>query len=603
MFVGQSIAIIIISAAVFLALILYLAIDVENREKWSSIAFTVAIFGGIVIYGSINTALLGMGATAVIRTVFDMGKMFGGVFRIDEFSQLVNGDKTLILLFWIVHFFAYYSLISALVNMLGRSAVKKYRTWLLLVRNVDLIYGTDAGAISFGKKLSDIAKSSVVFVGDDSAGEMTIRQLGGVLYTDDDATGATVKFIRRLSLKRGSCKLRLSALSENTDSNLSYATRLLESLEKAGIQPSQTQLVMLGRGDEDGAALLASNSHYGYGSVKVFNKPELVARLLMQEYPICNAISFDENGKATEDAECVLVGFGRVGQETLRKLVANGQFEGSNFHVMVFDPAVERIDGFFKLHYGAMLKNYNIEFSPRDGRSEQAVNYLVEKASVLKYIVVALDDEKTGYEIAHSFQEILKHQGIHLPIYQCVKDKVFAYQEGKERKKRTIYDADILYYGKMDELAIEINHYYCGEDESAKKQWESCDYFSRMSCRASADYLKSLLKRLDAGKRALEGDFLENLSKSEHHRWCAFHYSMGYDRMTEEIIKKRAELFLTDTSVRVMKDAAGKRHACLIPWDELDKLSEMENALTGKKPDYKQMDRDNITTVYGIMYP
>ncbi len=52
-----------------------------------------------------------------------------------------------------------------------------------------------------------------------------------------------------------------------------------------------------------------------------------------------------------------------------------------------------------------------------------------------------------------------------------------------------------------------------------------------------------------------------------------------------------------------MKDAAGKRHACLIPWDELDKLSEMENALTGKKPDYKQMDRDNITTVYGIMYP
>ena len=602
MYVGQSVVVILVSAAIFLALIFYLAVDIENREKWSSLAFTVAILGGIVIYGSINTKVLGFGPIAVLRTVFDMGKMFGGVFRADEFAGLVGNSAGLMFLFWVVHFFAYYSLVSALVNLLGRSAVKKYRTWLLLINNVELIFGTDENSIAFGKKISKNQKVSVVFVGSDVSGEMTIRQLGGVLYNDDDATSATDKFVRRLSVKKSSGTIRLTALSEDTDANLSYATKLLKSLEKSGINPIQTQLVMLGRGNEDAASLLASKDHYGFGSVKIFEKPELVARLLMQEHPICDAISFDENGAATENAECLLVGFGRVGQEVLRKIVANGQFEGSRFHLMVFDPAYERINGFFKLRYGAMLDNYNIEFAPYDGRSEKAFDYLVRNARLLRYIVVAVDDERTGYEIAHSFQEVLGLQDINLPIYQCVKDKVFSYSIGKEREKKSIFDTDVLYRGKMDELAIQINHYYCGESESAEKQWQDCDYFSRMSCRASADYLKSLLGRLGADKRAMEGELLENLAKSEHLRWNAFHFSMGYNRMDEDTIKARAEMFKKDGKTRVMKDAAGKLHACLISWDELDELSELEERLTGKKPDYKEMDRDNIRTVHKIVF-
>ncbi len=128
---GESIVIILISAALFLALIFYLAIDDENREKWTGFAFTVALLGGIFIYGFINSSLLGMTPTAVFRTVLDIGKMFGGAFRAEEFVNLTAKNPVMLFLFWTVHFFAYYALVSVLVNTLGRGEVKRLRTWLM----------------------------------------------------------------------------------------------------------------------------------------------------------------------------------------------------------------------------------------------------------------------------------------------------------------------------------------------------------------------------------------------------------------------------------------------------------------------------------------
>ncbi len=598
---AQSIVIILLSAALFLALVSYLALDSENRDKWSSLAFTIAILGGIYIYGSINAFVVGMSPVAVLRTMIDIVRMFGGVNRLDEFSKLVNGSSSWILFFWVIHFFAYYAMVSAVVTILGKGAINRLRAWLFRVHDIELIYGTDDNAISFGKKLAQNRKVSVVFVSDDASKENEIRKLGGMLYTDDIATRVRPKFLKRLSVKKGSGSIRLNALSDDVDSNISYARMLLKTMGDCGIKPSQTQLVMLGREESDGEAFFNREDKYGFGSVKAFDRAELVARLLLQKYPVCKSISFDENCKATEDAECLLVGFGHVGQEVLRKLVANGQFEGSNFHVKVFDSSIDATDGLFKMRYQSMLDNYNIEFSSSDGRSRNATEYVMKNAKKLKYIVVAVGDEKTGREIAHGFQEILREQGISMPIYQCLKDKVYAYRIGKERRKFAIYDADILYTGKMDKLAMEINHFYCGEDGDIKKQWEGCDYFSRMSCRASADYLQTLFDRLKIIGKEISADMLENLAKSEHHRWCAFHYSMGYSCMSDEVREKRAEMYRQDKSVRVTKDPRNKLHACLIPWDDLDELSDYENALTGKNVDYKQSDRENIITVMKIL--
>ncbi len=597
MVLTDSIAIILMSSALFLVLIYYLALDEDNRNKWSSFAFSIAILGGIFIYGSINAFVVGFSPVAVIRTMIDIVRMFGGVNRVDDFNKLVNGNGNWIIVFWVVHFFAYYAMVSAVVTILGKGAINKLRKWLLRVHDIELIYGTDDNAISFGKKLAKNKKVSVVFVSDSSSKENEIRKLGGMLYTDEIATKVRPKFLKRLAVRKGSGSIRLNALSDDADSNISYARMLLKTMKDCGINPSQSQLVMLGREEAEGEALFNTAEKYGYGSVKVFDNAELVARLLFQKYPVCNAISFDENCRAKEDVECMLVGFGHVGQEILRKLVANGQFEGSNFHVTVFDSAIDETNGLFKLRYASMLDNYSIDLVPSDGRSIKATEYVMKNAKKLKYIVIAVGEEKTGREIAHGFQEILREHGVTMPIYQCLGDRVYAYRIGKERRKFAIYDADILYTGKMDRLAMELNHYYCGEDGDIAKQWEGCDYFSRMSCRASADYLKTLFQRLGIKDKEIDEESLENLAKSEHHRWCAFHYSMGYSCMSDEVRDKRAEMYKSDKSVRVTKDPKNKLHACLIPWDDLDALSDYENALTGRGVDYKQSDRDNIITM------
>ena len=80
-----------------------------------------------------------------------------------------------------------------------------------------------------------------------------------------------------------------------------------------------------------------------------------------------------------------------------------------------------------------------------------------------------------------------------------------------------------------------------------------------------------------------------------------FHYSMGYQPMTKKQIDERVRLYQKDSSVRILKDVEHKRHGCLVPWNDLDELSDFENSYTGKNVDYKQMDRENVKAVCKII--
>ncbi|MBQ6919533.1 MAG: hypothetical protein IJQ74_04325, partial [Synergistaceae bacterium] len=55
------------------------------------------------------------------------------------------------------------------------------------------------------------------------------------------------------------------------------------------------------------------------------------------------------------------------------------------------------------------------------------------------------------------------------------------------------------------------------------------------------------------------------------------------------------------SSVKMTKDMDKKLHVCLVGWDELDDISEMENALTHGNADYKENDRRNVDMVMELM--
>ena len=599
----EYLVVVLLSAAMFAAVILYLALNQDQRERWLGFTFGIASIGGLCIYGITHAHEATNLVAAVFETVVDVGRMFAGVNNASVFEKLVGADSKWMIFFWVVHFMAYYSLASAILMTVAKGMLKKIRTFFLRINDVELIYGVTENSLAYGRRLSDKDHTSIVYVGTSSNGkDSQISQMGGLLFSDSEALDPDVKFLHRLSVKCGRGKFRLIAFSGNIDENLDYAVKIMRALEKAKVRPEQTEVILYGYEEHNGYMLQAIGDKYGYGTVRVFEKAELLARLLMQKYPICDAISFDENGKATCDANVLLIGFGRKGQELLEKIIINGQFEGSNFKVKVFDKSGRNIDGFFRARFSSLLDNYDISFENHDGRSRELALFLEENIDKLRYIAVAVGDDRTGREIAMNILEFMRGRGVNLPVYQCCSDCVTKYELNSLVERHSIFDANILYTGTMDDLAKKLNHYYMNNSASPKKNWADCSYFDRMSSRASADYQAALLKRLDlCDGRELSSDVLENLAKSEHLRWNAFYYAAGYKKMDLDTFKKRALEASESEAKRISKDVENKSHVCLVNWDELDEISELEKSLTGNEADYKQKDRNNVLVIKGLL--
>ena len=150
-----------------------------------------------------------------------------------------------------------------------------------------------------------------------------------------------------------------------------------------------------------------------------------------------------------------------------------------------------------------------------------------------------------------------------------------------------------------------LNHrYQQNSQRTPLENWMACDYFSRQSCRASADFIPAMIHA--AGSQAEHWDLtaaqLENLSITEHLRWCAFHYCMGFAPMSDAEFNARAETYRQQKQagqkpLRIGKNMAGRTHACLVSWEELDTLSEKEAKVTGNYVNYKAMDTDNVLAI------
>ena len=60
-------------------------------------------------------------------------------------------------------------------------------------------------------------------------------------------------------------------------------------------------------------------------------------------------------------------------------------------------------------------------------------------------------------------------------------------------------------------------------------------------------------------------------------------------------------MYRKGTLKRIAKNTEGLTHACLVPWEALDALSERENAVTGGSVDYKALDTNNVLAIPDIL--
>lgn len=611
----HSLLIILGTVAIYLALFTHVAFSPKFSKKLIAIAGAVAVVFGLIFYGLCFASLYDSLILGVFKTCQAVLKLFLGENPVDIVAGAPQLEHLFVqIIFSALGFLGIFTTAGAAFSAIGANFLRKLRLYLQKKIDISIIQPLNPKTLEFARELTGKKKSLVVFVDEnpDSSCVDAALEIGCVIRSDDDAIKGSDAFIRSLGLGKSSRKLSLYVLSEDQFSNRQYACGLLEALQRQGIRTQQTSLTIFANEDETQNTLFSQDGTYTYGSILCVSQEQLAARLLIHKAPLWESISFDEDGKATEDFDALVVGSGKVGQAVIKQLVMNGQFSGSRFHLTVFDPNLASISGQLQHESQQIFQQYRIDCHNFDGRSNEMFHFLRDNVEKLNYVVLCTGNDSTNREVARQLSHFFTAHGHTLPIYICSRrglQKITATQI----ERWDIFACEVLCSDDMDKLAMLLNHSYCGNDKTPRENWDACDYFSRMSSRASADYAPAFLKMAGLPADAVpEGNWytpqqLENMAISEHERWCAFHYCMGFRCMTEEEYAERCRIYKEEKAknpasrYRIGKDVPKYLHSCLIPWEELDALSARENAVTGGRVDYKQMDRNNVLTLPALL--
>ncbi len=605
----------ILSGLLFAGLLISLGFQPKALNRLLGVIFLFVGLAGLCFYGYGYYTLEGGCALTVAKTVFWVFCMFLGRNDIGTLSKVpfLAQDWVQILLY-LIHLFALYATASTFVTNVGARLIRSLNLILLNRRKISLIYGVHDGSLELASHLQQADKSVPVFI-DDGAGSAfssRILRMGGILLDDEAARQPSPALLKKIGLRPGRKKLALYCLSMNQAANLRYAQNMKEILSEAGIRPEHCSVTLLADEESAGAPLQAPPGGSGFGSVLAMDRKDLMARMLIREFPPCRTMRFREHGLADENFEVLLIGFGKTGQAVLRQLLMNGQFAGSRFHALIIARDYSRQAGHFMSRYAGLMDHYDLEFTEDDARSVSVYAYLKKYIHDLNYVVICTGSASENAELAQEYQAYLDENGGRARVVQCTQTSITSRSaaDGMPRSV-SVYSPDVLCGTRLDGLAMQINHqYHLSEGRTAEEDWASCDYFSRESCRASADYMEAFLCAAGLSNEDLaqngwpdDPQLMENLGIMEHERWCAFHFCMGYRTMPDSVFEERAAAFRREKAetgssrIRAGKDTVKKLHACLIPWEDLPALDRKEKEQTGRDVDYQQMDRDNVLLI------
>ncbi len=612
-----TIPVVLLTAAVFLALTVSLVLKPAYTAKITTFCMLSAMVYGLLVYSTGFIQVTGDPLFSVVRAVFCVMRMFVGVNELGAIAgSTFVATSTWVNVYWVFQLMALYSTASAIMVSIGSTALRRLRLFLSRRGDLTLIYGINDNSIAVGKECRAAGGTSVIFV-TESAGTATIRDindLGMSVLTGYAAVHSENRTIRRLC--RGGRKITVYALDEAEDQNLFYALELKDALERAGVAPEDTRITLPGVEDILTSMLQVSPERYGFGYVNVYDTGTLAARAMIRLCPPWEFMHFAADGRATEDFACVVVGFGKYGQAALRQLLVNGQFAGSTFHAAVFSPNFGNESGYLQADNPELFRQYDIRSFAADGRSPEFYNYVGQHLSTLKIIAVCTGSESTDREISDNLMLYLKRRGAeNICVVRCGRTGV-RYQEtvGSPILRGSIFTRSMLSAEDADRRAIVLNSIYDSSDRTDWEKWVACDTFSKMSSRASADFLPAFLKIAGTSREeVLASEWKPDramqlaLGETEHMRWNAFHFSMGYAPMSREEFEANAETWRrcqaegVPCPVRINKNQQARTHACLVSWDELDALSRRENAITGRGVDYKQVDINNVMALPAVL--
>lgn len=365
-------------------------------------------------------------------------------------------------------------------------------------------------------------------------------------------------------------------------------------------------------------------TEYGY-SLYTFNEAELAARQLVKMQPPSLNIRFDKNGVSSGPAPnltVMILGFGQTGTQALRRLIMNGQFLGSRMRAIVVDKDIEDCRGRFEYNYPGFKECCDIEYHSLQVRSTAFYQLAKSLQGQLHYIVLALNDDVHGMETAQTLITMYSNTPAPAPgVKPLIPLMAIAVSDNDRPGKLTgngvlffsqrsdICSESVLIREDADRMAIAVNYAYASEGKTKEvgnklALWLALPNFKRESNRASADFIPSILHMTGTKRSELRGkssmalprDLQDNVAKTEHLRWNAFHYGMGYVSMSVDTFAERVQKGIA----RAREDTVARQHFCLVDWDSLVLREKISDKLLGVN-ETKYCIYDYLITDYAPM--
>ncbi|MBM7606354.1 Cu/Ag efflux protein CusF [Metabacillus crassostreae] len=498
-------------------------------------------------------------------------------------------------------------IISAISQLILSYFRQSLRLWYMTNRgNHYVILGLNQESYTFASNLLK-NKNQVIIIKDTSFPlEDNLTQQGAVLL-DGDLLSTTT--LRKAAIHKAKCLVTLHH-EDAYNLNIVKAVHHYFVQEKAKLKERQITFYVQQNHTrtERLFTILEKKLNTESSQISIQLHPisihELIARQLFNQHPIYKHHEEKALQQDSSPYHLLIIGFGLTGQQIALQAIQRGHFFNKQpLAITIVDTHAKAISQTWKEAYPRLQEMASFQFIEQDVEAEDIGKLIEEQNLPITSIYISLDsDEKDilqGMRVHQRFKKI--------PIYiKLQRDQFFAKWLHEEEAFHHIYQfgaledvltEEIVIQEQLDKMANLIHDMYA--DKTAQsKSWEKLSHFEKQSNRALMNHYEAKLFLLgyEAAEETPEKESiseriftnevrkkLEQLAIVEHRRWNAFHYSNGWDAYPLKHVTKTNH-----------KDAENKLHACLVEWDDLDKISEIRDI------DFKQYDRDTILQLYDL---
>ncbi|MDL2225126.1 hypothetical protein LJC20_02825, partial [Eubacteriales bacterium OttesenSCG-928-M02] len=556
---------------------------------------------------------------AVLRAIFSTGRMFlinddYGFLLDDPHAQWLVSSMWFQIPFWLCHVLALIITAAAISALVGRRLMDFCRIRLRRYHTCYLLFGADERALALAENLafcdgtrkSPHPKRLVILLVQEVTDDLRqdLAQMGCIAL---DYTDATLKSrLRYAGLGASSWRVgayRIILMPQNDVAILPLSQGVLDAATAHHIPGDRLNLYLVSESHWLGGFHTTLFSRYPY-PIHIQSEAELAARHMVSLLPPYTLLTF-QGGIAQEDSFPVLVlGFGKTGQQALLSLIRNTPFLGTRLVADVVDASMPHLAHTFTQRYPGLPNTCSIQYHEMDVESPSFSQLLEEQGAKYRYVVLALNDDGVNLDTAQALSTWYARQQLPPPPMAVAVRQNVEFPAPQPHtiffsQRHRIYSDAFLVRGDLDRMAVAVNGVYAagltdsthvdGTPASSQALWDGLSDFHRESSRASADFIPAMLhlagvtpQQLAQADRLPVSDAMAlTLAETEHRRWNAFHYTMGYTAMDVEHMRTLAHRLQSQGAdpSRCRQDDATKTHICLVPFEALSTVSQNYNAL------------------------